>query len=109
MKGKITIKLINNFLDYNYENIAFDIRGVDKADSKQKLLKDHVNHLYELDDARYIAIWNCDLQGFRRKREIYFDGYEPAYTLAKLTKRDGELLYDIIDNQARVSEDYQLM
>lgn len=78
------MKLINDFLDYNYENIAFDIAGVDKDDIKQKLLKDHVNHLYELDDARYIA-------------------------MAKLAKRDGELLYDIIDNQARVLEDYQLM
>ena len=103
------MKLINNFLDYNYESIAFDITGVDKADIKQKLLKDHVNHLYELDDAKYIAIWNCDLHGFRRKREIYFDSYSPVYTLAKLAKRDEELLYDIIDNQARVLEDYQLM
>ena len=103
------MKLIDDFLDYNYENIAFDITGIDKDDVKQKLLKDHVNHLYELDDAKYIAIWNCDLQGFRRKREIYFDSDTPVYTLAKLTKRDGELLYDIIDNQARVLEDYQLM
>ena len=103
------MKLINDFLDYNYENIVFDITGVDKDDVKQKLLKDHVNHLYELDDAKYIAIWNCDLQGFRRKREIHFDSCEPVYTLAKLTKRDGELLYDIVDNQARVLEDYQLM
>ena len=103
------MKPINNFLDYNYENIVFDIAGVDKDDIKQKLLKDHVNHLYELDGARYIAIWNCDLQGFRRKREIYFDSDTPVYTLAKLAKRDGELLYDIIDNQARVLEDYQLM
>ena len=103
------MQLIDDFLDYNYENIVFDITGVDKDDVKQKLLKDHVNHLYELDDAKYIAIWNCDSQGFRRKREIYFDSYSPVYTLAKLAKRNGELLYDIIDNQARVSEDYQLM
>ena len=103
------MKLINDFLDYNYENIVFDITGVDKDDVKQKLLKDHVNHLYELDDAKYIAIWNCDLQGFRCKREIYFDSGIPVYTLAKLAKKDGELLYDIIDNQARVLEDYQLM
>lgn len=103
------MKLINDFLDYNYENIVFDITGVDKDAIKQKLLKDHVNHLYELDGARYIAIWNCDLQGFKRKREIYFDSDAPVYALAKLAKRDGRLLYDIIDNQARVLEDYQLM
>ena len=103
------MKITDNFLDYKYENIAFDITGIDKDTVKQKLLKDKVNHLYELDDAKYIAIWNCDLQGFRRKREIYFDSYDPVYTLAKLIMKDGKLYYDIIDSQARVLKEYQLM
>lgn len=103
------MKRIEDFIDYNYVNIAFDISGVGKEDLKHKLLKDNVNHLYELDGANFIAIWNCDLQGFKRRRDIYFDSYSPYYTLAKLVKLGNGWFYDLIDSGARVVEDLQLI
>lgn len=32
-----------------------------------------INHLWELDGAKYIAIENCDLQGFATLEDICFD------------------------------------
>ena len=99
------MKKIEDFTDYNYENIVFDIGEVDKTSLRHKLLKDYVNHLYELDDARFIAIWNCDLQGFKRKRDIYFDSYDRVYVLAKLINVNDEWFYEVADSNAIVRKD----
>lgn len=61
---------IKDFIDFNYNNIVFDITGVDHDLLMEKLKHDYVNHLYELEDAKYIAIWNCDLQGFADIKDI---------------------------------------
>jgi len=82
--------LIEDFNDFNYENIAFDITGVDKDALRRRLKFDYVNHLWELDNANYIAIWNCDCQGFKREYDIYFDSDAVAYSLYKLIHKPSD-------------------
>lgn len=78
---------IENFIDFNYKPIAFDISGLDKQDLKNRLEHDYVNHLWELDDAKYISIENCDLQGFGDISEIFFDHQKTDdFILAKLLR-----------------------
>lgn len=80
---------IDNFLDFNYELIAFDISDVDKEALRNKLDEDNINHLWELDDAKYIAIENCDLQGFNTLEDIFFDHQKDEnYTLGRLIYSD---------------------
>ena len=76
---------IENFLDFNYKPIAFDISNVDKDALQSKLDEDDINHLWELDGAKYIAIENCDLQGFATLEDICFDHQtDENYILGKL-------------------------
>lgn len=89
---------IKDFIDYNYENIAFDIRGVDHKLLLDKLRRDDVNHLYELERSNFIAIWNCDLQGFECDCDICFDGVAKTYIMAELIHQDGDWYYRIIDD-----------
>lgn len=96
---------IKNFIDFNYEEIALDITGVDKEELRKKLEADHVNHLYELDNARYIAIWNCDLQGFETMDDIFFDPGSSTYVLAKLGKDGDNWFADIVRYSVHVKED----
>lgn len=84
---------IQDFMEFNYENIALDITGVDRKLLLSRLKSDYINHLYELEDSKYIAIWNCDLQGFADINDIYFVSYESTYELAKLTYKDGVWYY----------------
>lgn len=86
--------------DLNYEEIAIDITGVDKEQLRAKLNADHVNHLYELDNAKYIAIWNCDLQGFESQDDIYFDSLSDTYVLTKLEYDGDRWLALILDCNA---------
>lgn len=79
---------IDDFGDFNYEHMAFDISGVDKKELRKRLNEDYINHLYELDNAQYIAIWNCDCQGFKRECDIYFWGDPFAYDLYKLVQKE---------------------
>lgn len=96
---------IFDFMDYNHVNIAFDITVVDRELLRQKLHSDYVNHLNRLEDANYIAFWNCDLQGFKAEDDIYFITGEDCYTLAKLIYVDGKWVYEVINSDARVRED----
>ena len=100
---------IDDFNDYNYENIAFDITGVDKKALEHRLNKDYVNHLYELKNANYIAIWNCDLQGFRNIDDIYFDSDRDDYTLCKLVVVGEAWFYDIIEKNRKIEDDLRMM
>lgn len=86
---------IKDFIDFNYCNIAFDITGVDRDLLMEKLKHDYVNHLYELEDSKYIAIWNCDLQGFIDVKDIYFDTTADSYKMAKLVYKDDGWYYHI--------------
>lgn len=87
---------IKDFIDFNYNNIAFDIRGVNRDLLMEKLKHDYVNHLYELEDSQYIAIWNCDLQGFECASDIYLDGLAETYKMAEIVYRDGGWYYRTI-------------
>lgn len=75
---------IDHFLDFNHDNVAFDITGVDKHELRERLDDDYVNHLWELEDANYFAIWNCDCQGFERECDIHFITGDNTYELFKL-------------------------
>lgn len=55
--SKCKLILINNFIDFNYSNIVFDITEVDHSLLMKKLKEDYVNHLYELEGSNFIAIW----------------------------------------------------
>lgn len=89
---------IKDFIDFNYSNIVFDINKVDRNLLLEKLKQDYVNHLYELEDSKYIAIWNCDLQGFKDHDDIYFDTFAETYMMAELVYRDDNWYYRIIDD-----------
>lgn len=89
---------IKDFIDFNYENIAFNITEVDQNILLEKLKHDYVNHLYELDGSHFIAIWNCDLQGFECDRDIYFDSFAETYVMAKLLYQDNSWYYHITDD-----------
>lgn len=89
---------IEDFIDFNYEPIAFDILDVDKEKLRNKLGNDCVNHLWELDDARYISIENCDLQGFKTLEDIWFShDHDGRYTLAQLVEDGNGFGCRIID------------
>lgn len=89
---------IEDFLDFNYEPIAFDISDVDKEKLRNRLGNDCVNHLWELDDAKYIAIENCDLQGFETLEDIWFDrDRDGRYTLAQLVENGDGFGYKMIN------------
>jgi hypothetical protein len=79
---------IDDFGDFNYEQIAFDISEVDKKALRSRLEFDYINHLYELDHAGYFAIWNYDCQGFLKESDIYFWGDDSVYDLYKLVQKD---------------------
>lgn len=87
---------IKDFIDFNYNDIIFDITGVDRDLLMEKLKHDYVNHLYELEDSQYIAIWNCDLQGFECASDIYLDALAETYKMAELVYRDGGWYYRTI-------------
>lgn len=95
-KGLIEIK---DFIDFNYCSIIFDITDVSisRDDLLRKLEKDYVNHLWELDNAKYIAIANCDLQGFECCGDIYFDTRVTTYTLANLVYQEEKWFYYIVN------------
>lgn len=73
-------RYIKNFIDdLNYHNIVLDITEVDPVSLRQRLNKDYVNHLYEMDEDRhiqYIHIENCDLQGHRTLSDVWLEKYE---------------------------------
>lgn len=104
-KVKRTRFHIDDFIDdFNYENIAFDITDVDKQALESKLQKDYVNHLYELENANYIAIWNCDLQGFEKEDDIFFDSdNDRDYKLCKLVNVGEAWFYDVVDENKKIS------
>lgn len=79
---------IDDFGDFNYEQIAFDISEVDKKALRSRLEFDYINHLYELDHAGYFAIWNYDCQGFLKESDIYFWGDDFEYDLYKLVQKE---------------------
>lgn len=90
---------IKDFIDFNFSNIAFDITGVDRGLLLDKLKHDDVYRLYELEDAKYITIWTCGLQGFECDRDIYFDGLVETYKMAELVYQNGSWYYRIIDDE----------
>lgn len=100
-----TAILIDDFIDYNHVNIAFDITGVDRELLKKKLEFDYVNHLRELEGANYIAFWNCDLQGFKTEDDIFFITGNGHYALGKLSTVDGKWFYTVLDGDKKVRED----
>lgn len=89
---------ITNFIEFNYENIVFDINGVDRNLLLDKLKEDDVNHLYELEGANFIAIWNCDLQGFKNDDDIYIDSLSGFFRMAELMYQDGNWCYKITNS-----------
>lgn len=96
---------IKDFIDFNYNNIVFDITGVDRDLLMENLKHDYVNHLYELEDAKYITIWNCDLQGFADINDIYFDSTTSTCKLAKIVHIDGKLFYTLIEPTMRLGRE----
>lgn len=99
---------IDDFNDFNYENIAFDISSVDIETLRLALNNSLVSKLWRLDGAKYIAIWNCDLQDFESIDDIYFDSWSDDYVLAQLVLVDGVLYYEIVDENMRVKEDMSM-
>lgn len=99
---------IEDFQDFNYVSIAFDIRSVDIDALKCALSKDLVNKLYRIDGADYIAIWNSDLQDFVCIDDIYFDSWSDDYVLAKLVLIGDEWYYEVIDANMKVKEDVSM-
>ena len=99
---------IDNFIDFNHKNVAFDLTGVDKHDLWERLDEDYVNHLRELEDANYFAIWNCDCQGFERECDIYFITGDLSYTLCKLMHTKDGWFYEVIGPRM-VCYDVELM
>lgn len=79
---------IDDFNDFNYVRVAFDISDVDKEELRKRLEEDYINHLYELNDAKYFAIWNCDCQGFKEESDIFFCSDQFVYDLHKLVQKD---------------------
>ena len=100
---------IEDFFDFNYRNIAFDITGVNKFDLINKLRDDYINHLYELDNANYIAIANCDLQGFEHVDDVFFESDSDEFILCKLVKVGEVWFYDIIDKHKKIRPDLLMM
>lgn len=90
-------KKLESFFDFNYEPVLFDIRGVDKDELKMKLKIDYINHIWEVDDADYIAINNCDVWGYPNLDDIVLDVEESILTVYKLEK-DGEGNYTYISS-----------
>ena len=96
---------INDFIDFNYRDIAFDITKVDKETLRKKLEDDYVSHLWELDNANYILIENCDLQGFESLDDLFFfDRDYEVYKLCELMLVNGKICYKVIDVNKRVNE-----
>lgn len=84
---------IKNFIELNYDNIVLDVTNVDHDLLLAKLKEDYINHLYELDGAHFIAIWNCDLQGFEDDCDIYLDTSSETYRMAELVYQDNSWYY----------------
>lgn len=99
------LTIIEDFIDFNYCSIAFDVTDVSRDDLLEKLKQDCVNHLWELDDSKYIAIENCDLQGFADLFDICFDSFKTTYILAKLVYKDSKWFYSIVDDAVPILED----
>lgn len=95
----MNLTLINDFIDFNYQPIAFDITGVDREELRKRLRADYVNHLYELEETtKYIAIWNCDLQGFNELEDVYIDSSKDTYALAKIIHDNNRWFYYILNS-----------
>lgn len=84
---------IKNFIELNYDNIVLDVTNVNHDLLLQKLKEDYINHLYELDGAHFVAIWNCDLQGFEDDCDIYLDTSSKTYRMAELVYQDNSWYY----------------
>lgn len=90
------VKPIKQFMDFNYEPIVFDITGVNRDKLFGQLGDEYINHLYELNGANFIAIWNCDLHGFERLELAYVDAPCRSFKLAKLIEDKEGFTYEII-------------
>lgn len=95
---------IKNFIDLNYVNIVLDVTNVDHDILLAKLRDDDINHLYELDGSHFIAIWNCDLQGFETDCDIYLDISAETYRMAELVYQDGNWYYQFTSTDEFLNE-----
>lgn len=84
---------IKDFIELNYVNIVLDVTSVDHDLLLAKLREDDINHLYELDGSHFVAIWNCDLQGFEEDCDIYLDIASETYRMAELVYQGNNWYY----------------